>query len=429
MTTMLTSLNSATPVGIPPTAAISRILDIARELAVTIELDDILRHVVDAGRAVLCAEHGAILLYAADTDEFEARVASTGTGSRFPRGLGAAAACARRRGPVNLADARAVLRLDSEVDWAEDSSIRCLLAVPMIGLGDEFVGVLEALNKVGGSFDRNDESVLEVLAAQAAVAVQRARLLAERERAQSMERDAQLAADFSRALLPTVLPTVAGYDLAGWSRPAAETSGDIYDAIARSDGSVVLMLADAVGHGVGPALSVTELRAMIRMGLRLGVSLDTLVVEADRQLCTDLKESGRFVTGFVGRLDPSGHLLTYHAAGQGPLLHRHAGSGVFECRGASALPFGVQEQVFEPPSPMVIEPGDIVLLATDGLYECANRDGVLFGTERAIAAVAEVADRPATEIAAHLLARLDAFAAGFPIGDDVTLLVVVRKPA
>lgn len=424
---LLTTSNRPPAARHASTAAISRILDIARELAVTIELDDILRHVVEAGRAVLGAEHGAILLYEEETDEFVARVASTGKHLRFPGGVGIPGLCARHRAPVNIASGRADPRLAPNIDWQAGVSTRCVLAVPMIGLGDEFVGVLEMRNANSGSFDFDDESVLEVLAAQAAVAFQRARLLNERERAQRMARDAQLAADFSRALLPSVLPRIVGYDLAGWSRPANETSGDLYDAIARPDGSVVLMLADAVGHGVGPALSVTELRAMIRMGLRLGVSLDMLVAEADRQLCSDLKDSGRFVTGFVGRLDPSTNLLTYHSAGQGPLLHVHAATGISEWRDASALPFGVQAQVFEPPWPMCVEPGDVILLATDGLYECTNAQGVLFGTERVAGALSEVADRPATAIVDHLLARLDAFAGGVPMADDVTLLVVVRR--
>lgn len=424
---MLTSPNRPDSSGAPSTAAITRILDIARELAVTIELDDILRHVVDAGRAVLQAEHGAILLYSQETDEFVARVASTGVDHRLPSSMRIAAACARRRSPVNLAAGRADPWLDANLDWQTDMPARCLLAVPMIGLGDEFVGVLEVLNKAGGSFDVDDEAVLEVLAAQAAVAVQRARLLDERERARWMERDAQLAAEFSRALFPTVLPDVEGYDLAGWSRPVSETSGDLYDAIARPDGSVVLMLADAVGHGVGPALSVTELRAMVRMGLRLGVSLDTLVAEADRQLCTDLKDSGRFVTGFVGRLDPGTNLLTYHAAGQGPLLHMHVVSGAYEWRGASALPFGVQPQVFVGPAPMSLEPGDVVLLATDGLFECANADGVLFGTARVAEALADSAGRSAYEVGAFLLARLEAFAGAVPFADDITFLIVARR--
>lgn len=422
----ISSSNVAVQPYAPSKDAISRILDISRALAVTTDLDDILRLVVDAGRAVLGAEHGAILLYEGQTDEFVARVPSSGADLRFPPGVGIAGACARRRGPVNIADCASDPWLDPNIDWQTGFPTRCLLAVPMIGLGDEFVGVLEMLNKVDGSFDAEDELVLEVLAAQAAVAFQRARLLGERERSRRMERDFLQAAETCRALFPSELPLISGYELAGCSRPASETSGDVYDVIARPDGSVVLVIADAVGHGVGPALSVTGLRAMVRMGIRLGVSLDTLVAEADHQLCTDLKDTGGFVTGFVGRLDPRTHLLSYHAAGQGPLLHEHAASGLSEWRSASALPFGVQAQVFKPPMPMYLERGDVVVLATDGVYECVNSDGDLFGTTRVAEALAEVSGQPATQIAAHLMFRLDEFAAGTPFADDVTILLLVR---
>src|SRR5205085_10765046 len=126
--------------------------------------------------------------------------------------------------------------------------------------------------------------------------------------------------------------------------------GDIYDlvaltldpTIANGDPSVVLLLADATGHGIGPALSVTQVRAMLRIGMRLRGELERVFSEINRQLCQDL-DSGRFVTAFLGLLDPSSHSIEYHSAGQGPLLHFHAKDQSFEWLDSSMLPLGIYE--------------------------------------------------------------------------------------
>src|SRR6185295_16723654 len=142
-----------------------------------------------------------------------------------------------------------------------------------------------------------------------------------RDERTKIQRDLALARKIQMDVLPKLIPPCIGYDLAAYSLPAEQTGGDIYDlvAVALDDDtptngppSLVLLLADAAGHGVGPALSVTQVRAMLRIGVRLRADLEKLLTQINRQLCQDLG-ADRFVTAFLGLLDPSTHCVNYQS--------------------------------------------------------------------------------------------------------------------
>src|SRR5437660_5078384 len=171
-----------------------------------------------------------------------------------------------------------------------------------------------------------------------------------REERTKIERDLALARKIQMDVLPKELPPCPGYDMAAFSLPAEQTGGDIYDLVALAldphkpsePPSLVLLLADATGHGIGPALSVTQVRSMLRIGVRLRAELEDVFSQINRQLCQDLG-SERFVTAFLGLLDLSAHHINYHSAGQGPLLHFHAQTHRFEWLDSSMPPLGILE--------------------------------------------------------------------------------------
>src|SRR6185369_12031341 len=135
------------------------------------------------------------------------------------------------------------------------------------------------------------------------------------------------------------MPKLPGYEVAGWSRPATQTGGDTFDVIP-VPGGCVLLLGDATGHGVGPALSVTQVRAMLRMAMRLGAGVDDAFRHMNDQLEQDLS-SNRFVTCFLGKVDTEAHTLAYPSGGQGPILHRSAASGEWTRIEPTAMPLGI----------------------------------------------------------------------------------------
>ncbi|MCK6461433.1 MAG: SpoIIE family protein phosphatase, partial [Planctomycetes bacterium] len=164
-----------------------------------------------------------------------------------------------------------------------------------------------------------------------------------------LEGELRVARRIQQETFPAKLPELPGYDCAGFSLPAAETGGDSYDAIGiAEDGSVtggaaaraLFLVADATGHGIGPALSVTQVRAMLRMAVRTGTGIEEIVRHLNEQLHDDL-ESGRFVTAWFGDLDArTGRLATF-SAGQGPLLRYDARRGAWDERGSDIPPLGI----------------------------------------------------------------------------------------
>jgi serine phosphatase RsbU (regulator of sigma subunit) len=249
-----------------------------------------------------------------------------------------------------------------------------------------------------------------------------------------IERDMALARKIQMDVLPKQLPECPGYDMAAFSLPAEQTGGDIYDLVAlaldpEADGappSLVLLLADATGHGIGPALSVTQVRAMLRIGVRLRADLDDVFAQINRQLCQDLG-SDRFVTAFLGLLDPASHRINYQSAGQGPLMHFHARTHRIEWLDSSMLPLGIDEDAdSDGMHSMSLEPGDLIVLLTDGFFEFQNPERELFGNEKVADIILKHHHLPARELLNRLLTATQEFARGAPQADDMTALIIRR---
>lgn len=415
----------------PDAAALLRVLDLARRLAVPCDLQPLLALIIDVGREVLGADRGTVFLYDAEARELYATVATGEQSIRFGIDTGIAGECARRRRVVNVPDCYADPRFNRDIDRRTGYRTRSLLAVPLIGLEDELVGVIQILNPARPAFDAADERIAETLAAQAAVAIQRARLIEDRITRLKLEADLDLARQIQMDVLPRALPACAGYDLAHFSRPADQTGGDIYDVVELPDTdadapALLLLLADATGHGIGPALSVTQARSMLRMALRYSTDLDLLLHHINAQLEHDLA-GNRFITAFMGVLDPRNHRVVYHAPGQGPLLHLRAAGPELRWLDASTVPLGILDELpLEPIDPIELGARDVLVLLTDGFYEYQDAGGEQFGRDRVGQVVLEHRAGPAAAIVERLLAALQAFAGSAPQQDDLTALVVRR---
>lgn len=376
------------------------------------------------------AERGSVAHYLRESRSGRAPGRRARVVAGVPSNWGLAGVCAQSRRTVNAADGPRDPRYNACIDVVAGPGSSAILSVPLLARDADLVGVLQLTNPVRGSFDAADENTAALLAGHAADAIQHERLLVENLLRMKMERDLDAARTIQEGVLPRTLAVPHGYTIAALSRPAEQTGGDIYDAIwmgPTERSPVALLLADASGHGIAPALSVVQVRAMLRLGLRLGASLVDIVRQIDAQLVEDLADD-QFVTAFVGCLDHETHRLEYHSAGQGPLLHFHAAEQRAEWRGATALPLGVGDLGTGVGLPhMAIEPGDFVALLTDGFYECAGPDGNLFGPER----VAEVLSRRhaggAADALHALVGELDAFAAGTVQDDDLTAIIVHRN--
>ena len=403
------------------------ILEITRRLAATPELDTLLAAVEESTRRVIGCERAGVFLHDPHADELFARLATGVTGIRFPADRGIAGAAFRGGELIHVPDAYAEPRFDPDVDRTTGFRTRDILTCPLVGWDGVPVGVMQAINKLDGGFTRWDEGILRALAAQVGVAIQRHVLLDVLAAEQAQDRELAIARIIQQRLLPAAAPPVPGYDLAGWNQPANETGGDFFDFLPLPEGKLAFAAGDATGHGVGPALMTTGCRAFARAVLSETADLAAAVPRINHLLSADMSP-GHFVTAFFGVLDPLAHTLTYLSAGQGPvLMFRGAGGAAAELE-VHGPPLGLfPELPFDPPGTIAFEPGDVLVVMTDGFYEWANPDRARFGTDRMGDAVRAAAGLAAEEVIRGAYAAVTAFAAGTPQHDDLTAVVVKRR--
>ncbi len=235
-----------------------------------------------------------------------------------------------------------------------------------------------------------------------------------------------VARRIQRATLPSNLPSIAGYAFAGWSEPADETGGDSFDLFELADGrGVAIMIADASGHGIGPALAIAQLQAMAHLAWRHEPDPLAVARVLNERMVAQLPD-GRFVTAWFGLLDPETGRLGMTSAGQDPQLVYRAATGKVERWPTDTIPLGILPSLDDSPSRVaVLAPGDTVLLASDGITETMF-DGKQFGVERLAGVLRSNNTRTPEEIIDAVRTAVDEFSHGAPAIDDRTLVVVQR---
>jgi phosphoserine phosphatase len=405
------------------------ILGVTSALAAPFDLMTMLAEVVSAAKQVLNADRGSVWLYDAAADELVLEVATGIRPVRVPAGAGLVGACARSRQIINVPDCYADPRFDPGVDKSSGYRTRCMLTLPLVDHKDILVGVMQVLNKAGGGvFDAHDEALATALAAQCAVALQRVRMTEAVIEGEKMRQELEMARVVQLSTLPASMPTLPGYDVYGMFKPAELTGGDTFD-LALVDQGLLAVLGDATGHGIAPALSVTQMQAMLRMAFRLGADLETAFREVNNQLAETLA-SDRFITAFVGILDAGTHTMRFHSGGQGPILHFQAALGACARHKPTSFPLGAMHlSTLRPVVTLAMQPGDILLLLSDGIYEYHDAGGEQFGESRVEQIVQSHHGKSMAELSAVLLHEVGAFAEGAPQDDDITVVLVKREAA
>jgi phosphoserine phosphatase len=403
-----------------------RLLEVARRLAATSDLNELLELILVQARGLLDAERASIFLYDPARRELFSRLATGVESLRFSIDHGIAGAAARDRRIISVPDAYADPRFNRAVDRQTGFRTRNILSVPLVDYHGELVGVLQVLNKRSGAFGDYDTSLAEMLAAQAGVALQRARLLEQVIEKERLERELAIAREIQQALLPQADPELPGYQIGGWSKPADATGGDCFDFFPLGDGSLAVTVADATGHGIGPALVVAEARALLRAAANCIEHLPAMMDLVNRILCEDLPDD-RFVTAFFGIVSPADGRIRWASGGQGPmLLHRAADDSVQHFT-ATGPPLGIDAELPVPAGPVIqLAPGDQFLVLTDGFYEFANASGEQFGLARVEAWLRSSRGLPPRPAINALQDQVFAFAGPAEQKDDLTAVLIRR---
>jgi phosphoserine phosphatase len=403
-----------------------KILEIMHRLAAPEAMPELLREIIEVGKVAIVAEAGVLWLMDRGSQELLMVAPSVDSPPRLGMGQGWAGECAVSEEISNIPECRDDERFRADPVEVSGFETRSLLNVPILGQDHSVLGVMQWLGIHPGQFDEHDEWVGPALAAQAAVAIQHAYMTDELLANAILEQEVAVAREIQQSTLPNCMPEVAGYDLHGHFLPTDQTGGDLYDLVVL-DGRLFMLLGDATGHGFGPALSATQLQAMLRVAFRLGADLGEAYMHVNNQMSEDLPDD-RFITAFMGFLDPARHEVEFHSAGQGPILHYQAATGECAWYKPTSFPVGVMElDGSDPAMSLALEPGDILALISDGVYEFAREDGTEFGEGGVARVFADYHEASMAELTEHLIKAAFAHGRGVAQADDITLVMVKRE--
>jgi serine phosphatase RsbU (regulator of sigma subunit) len=389
-------------------------------------LDEICDRLLDLVEPVVPARR--ILLLTMDSPEAEpkvcaARPALGAADAKLTLSRTILAAVLGERQALLLNDAPAHPRFGAQESILRQN-LRSAMVAPLFD-NQRVIGLLYAdSDEPGRIFDRDQLRAFTLLAHLIGIKITQTRLLEVEREKQHMEREVAAAVEVQRSMLPATLPEAEGYRLCARQVPCELVAGDLYDATRLEDGSLIFVLGDVCGKGLGAALLMANTIAGLRVLYPEGLSLPELAERIHLELLQS-SDATRFVTLFLGRLDPRRHRLEYVNAGHNaPLLITDAA----EPRGlaATGLPMGMLRGAHYEVAAVDLPPGALLCVFSDGVPE-AEIDEQPYGDDRLVRSLIARRGRPLEEIADGALADLREYLGGCAAGDDVTLLLLRRE--
>lgn len=253
-----------------------------------------------------------------------------------------------------------------------------------------------------------------------------ARLLAERRNMQ-MESDMNIARRIQQRMLPSMPPTVRGFDIGATCEPTSECGGDFFDFIPIDRRRWDVVVADVSSHGFAPALIMVGARRILRSCAQMNKEVGQILTIANRAVAEDT-QGEHFVTAFYGRLDSVRGTLEYAAAAHPVWIISDSGEVIALQSGGYPLGL-IPEAGYSTLETVQLSPGDILVLPTDGSYEAISERGELFGKSALLRIILQNRHRSAAEICDSLLAEIIKFCAPGAPQDDVTLVVIKVNPS
>jgi sigma-B regulation protein RsbU (phosphoserine phosphatase) len=387
--------------------------DVGLAIASTLDLEQLCEEILMRAVSLLDARRGALWL----TAGAELRLAAVFGGDAAPR--------------LDLGDDEVTELLAGQPrpNCCAMPDAQYLFGVP-ISLDGGPKGVLVVGDKESrkgvGPFRAEDKRTLELLANQAAIAIENAELHRQSLDKERLEREIELASQIQRQILPAGAPDLTGYELAGWYRPARHIGGDYYDFFRLPGaGRFAIVVADVSGKGVPAALLVSTLHSSLRLLAEREGASPALFARLNRHVL-ESSSANKFITLFFAVLDEAAGTLDYVNAGHNPALVARAGGRVDEL-GAGGPPIGLLPEAAFRVDRVELAPGDLLALYSDGITEAAAPDDDEFGLERLSALVGGGRDGVLGELVGAIDRAVVDFAADRPQADDQTLVFVRRR--
>ena len=420
---------------------LSAVLDVARTLESSGNVEDVLAAAVDAALAITKAERGFLMLKNAD-GELEIRVARDDEGQalaendlQIPRKVIAEA--------LHQRDDLFAMSFDPGVDRDQPSAgqtvvalqLRSVICVPLlkIRLGEaaetrvlntkqDTIGVLYMdTRRYTANLAEGNKEVLQTLAVEISSVLENARLLDEERKKHQLEQELNIARDIQQALLPPAMPSEGWFVAAGSSQACFQVGGDYFDVVQIAENRWAAVLADVSGKGVSAALLTSLLQGAFFAAAAGSQSLSESVARINNYVSARSRHA-RFATAFCAALERSGALSWVNAGHCAGLLAR--ASGEIEWLQPTGCPIGLFEGAEFPAQKQQLQPGDRLVLYSDGVSEAASFSNDRYGEERLGAFVQANRGLTPSELHRLLIDEVAAFTQGAEQADDLTLLIL-----
>ena len=298
---------------------------------------------------------------------------------------------------------------------------RSEMVAPIIS-NEEVIGVFDLESDELNAYSKDDLEVLMLLASQVAIIIEKVMLHDQLIEKQRLETQLEVARQVQLELLPARDPQLEGFDISAYNFPTEEVSGDYYDWVRIYDDQIGIVIADVSGKGVPAALLMAFLRASLRAATHIGYAPHISMSKVNYLLWESI-ERNQFVTSFYGTLDASNRTLAYSNAGHNPpLLMEADGQAHFEERGGVPLGMFRDSRYYE--YYLTLEPGQVLVLYTDGATEAMDPAGEEYGRDRLVEAVRKSRHLGAREMIDFIHGDVIDWTDGLGAHDDVTFFVV-----
>jgi phosphoserine phosphatase RsbU/P len=401
-------------------------------------LDTVLGHMLDHAVSVTDADRG-LLLESDENDALKVRLARRSGGLRLPPesltpSQTAIQLALRRQSAVITED---LAQADMDLQAAQSivaQRLRAVVVIPLYAMSrantdqsminikrGDFLGVLYLDSRRPAAFSKLDRQILDALAADAASILDNARLVERERERQRMEQEIGIARDIQQALLPKNFRDYPHLAVSGVNFPCLAVGGDYFDVFSLGENRTAFLLADVSGKGLGAALCTNLLQGALS-AMTLGTDPARVFNHVNRFLC-DHAEIGRYATMFFGILDDQGHLEYINAGHPSPFLIRNGNAEDVFTEGS--YPVGLVPEAEYTTVCLRLEPGDTLVLFSDGVTEAMDPAEQLFGVPRLKEVLTGVGmQAPLDEVQHKVLDAVENFAHGASQADDLTLLLV-----
>ena len=393
-------------------------------------LEDTLKMTIDLVFQAIPAERG--FLFLKENGELNCKIARGANEAALP----AASQIQLSRSITNkvLSEGSSVLTSDAMHDPRFQSQhsvvlsqIRSVMAVPLAS-NEEIFGMVYVDNPFDNRFREEDLKVLTTIASVASIKIEHERLLEERLEKRRMEEELKVASEIQMRLQPVAPPRLDGWDMTGVSFPCREIGGDYYDFICRKrDNRLIIAVGDVSGKGTGAALLMSSLHAAVRAQSQTGLPIGQVMGEINQYIFEN-SPPNKFLTLFYGELDPQTGKLTYSNGGHNaPMLVRR--SGEVERLDKGGLPIGMMQGVTYQEASVEFQPGDALVIYSDGITESINEREEEFDEDRLIEVVKKNLNRSASGVRDRIDEALSRFVGTTAPVDDMTLMIIKRTDA